>query len=611
MATPVNSIPADPDAGQTLSATSLDLSSTQASATLSAPRLSFTGGRTLRIPNLPAGVTTSVNTGNRTLTLSLDPETAKTGATSLTLQYVTPAGQVLLSAPFTLTVTLPVTPTPTPPVAGPVAPPAPTDPDAGQEFSGGSVTLSTAHPSATITATNLSLTFSRTLKITNLPPGVTASVNTISKTATLALDPTTAVSGTTTLNVHYVNADGTVRLSAPYTLSVSVPAPAPAPIPTPPAPVDPDAGQVLTGGNLVLSPTQLAATITAQHLSFTSGRSLTLSPLPTGVTASIDPTTKRATLTLDPAVATSGTSTLTVQYVNADGTVRLTAPYTLTVTVPAPIPTPPPTPAPAPSPAPAPAPATTSPYKFTLVFAPGTDPRVQTAAQMAAAHWEKIITSSIGTRHINLAAQDCGNIQAYNQTTQDMVIFIGTTTMDGPGGTLARSGPCLISGNTATGMPVAAQLIFDGSDIDSLASQLPGIATHELGHSLGIGTLWKMRGLVQGTGTTDPRYTGINALHEYAALGGSLGTIPVENTGGTGTAGGHWREKTFGNELMTGYLNPGSNPLSRMSIGTLQDLGYTVDYAAADTYSTKTMNTLSIDAHFEDHFERPEIKFVP
>lgn len=44
-------------------------------------------------------------------------------------------------------------------------------------------------------------------------------------------------------------------------------------------------------------------------------------------------------------------------------------------------------------------------------------------------------------------------------------------------------------------------------------------------------------------------------------------------------------------ELMTGYLNSGVlNPLSRITIGSLQDLGYSVDYAAADSYGRGNLN---------------------
>src|SRR5215207_4498866 len=74
---------------------------------------------------------------------------------------------------------------------------------------------------------------------------------------------------------------------------------------------------------------------------------------------------------------------------------------------------------------------------------------------------------------------------------------------------------------------------------------------------------------------------------EYRALASNpaLTAIPVENSGGSGTRDSHWRESTFNNELMTGFLDSGANPLSRMTIGSLEDFGYTVDYGAADGYN--------------------------
>jgi hypothetical protein len=38
-------------------------------------------------------------------------------------------------------------------------------------------------------------------------------------------------------------------------------------------------------------------------------------------------------------------------------------------------------------------------------------------------------------------------------------------------------------------------------------------------------------------------------------------------------------------ELMTGYLDPTKNPLSRITIAALEDIGYLVDYTTADPYS--------------------------
>jgi protocatechuate 3,4-dioxygenase beta subunit len=115
---------------------------------------------------------------------------------------------------------------------------------------------------------------------------------------------------------------------------------------------------------------------------------------------------------------------------------------------------------------------------------------------------------------------------------------------------------------------------------------LSNVIFHEMGHVLGIGTLWGpgLKNLVTGVGTADPRYTGANAVAAYKALGGPGTSIPVENTGGAGTAGAHWRETVFTNEIMTGFLNTGTNPASSISVASLADLGYTVDLTKSDAY---------------------------
>jgi hypothetical protein len=68
--------------------------------------------------------------------------------------------------------------------------------------------------------------------------------------------------------------------------------------------------------------------------------------------------------------------------------------------------------------------------------------------------------------------------------------------------------------------------------------------------------------------------------------------VPVANTGGPGTREGHWRESVFGNELMTGFLDGGINPLSRVTVGALEDMGYQVNYDAADDFRLPTRNEL-------------------
>ena len=124
---------------------------------------------------------------------------------------------------------------------------------------------------------------------------------------------------------------------------------------------------------------------------------------------------------------------------------------------------------------------------------------------------------------------------------------------------------------------------FDSADLAAMASNgtLLNVILHEMGHVLGLGTLGCLMGLRSGAS-----YLGANALNAYRQVGGTGSSVPLETTGGWGTAFAHWLEAVFDNELMTGFVErPGvSMPLSIVTIGSLQDLGYNVDYGAADPY---------------------------
>ena len=61
--------------------------------------------------------------------------------------------------------------------------------------------------------------------------------------------------------------------------------------------------------------------------------------------------------------------------------------------------------------------------------------------------------------------------------------------------------------------------------------------------------------------------------------------MPVENEeGGVGSRDSHWRLAVFSNELMTGLLTAGANPLSRVTVASLGDLGYDVNEGGADAF---------------------------
>lgn len=107
-------------------------------------------------------------------------------------------------------------------------------------------------------------------------------------------------------------------------------------------------------------------------------------------------------------------------------------------------------------------------------------------------------------------------------------------------------------------------------------------------HVLGFGSIWQPRNLLGFPGSADPIFIGSNAIAAFNSIGGQTypgNKVPVENTGGPGTADSHWRESIFGAELMTGFVNPGFNPLSVVTVESFQDLGYQVDTSAADNFS--------------------------
>lgn len=201
--------------------------------------------------------------------------------------------------------------------------------------------------------------------------------------------------------------------------------------------------------------------------------------------------------------------------------------------------------------------------------------------ERAARRWEQVIVGDLPGATVDGSSVD------------DVLIRATVERLDGPGGVLGRAGPTHT--RFESGLPLAGVMKFDADDLDAMLrdGSLEDVILHEMGHVLGLGTLWRVNGLVVGAGTEDPRYVGENAVAAAPGAFPGLGSIPLANTGGAGTREGHWREKDFGAELMTGYLSGNRNPLSAMTIGALEDLGYDVDYAAAEALAPMQLLALS------------------
>lgn len=220
----------------------------------------------------------------------------------------------------------------------------------------------------------------------------------------------------------------------------------------------------------------------------------------------------------------------------------------------------------------------------------GATPRLRDAFTRAAARWSQVIVGDMGNTPINAPAGECQRwIPALNQTVNDLVVYVRATNIDGPDKTVAQASPCYV--NSETKLPILGFFELDSADVDALVNRevLDDVVLHEMGHVLGIGTMWNyQRSLLSGTGTDDPYFTGSGSRAAFLAIGGSRYggvPVPVENIGSQGTRDSHWRASLFGNELMQGFAQPGGMPLSSVTIASLGDLGYTVSLAAADRFS--------------------------
>jgi hypothetical protein len=215
-------------------------------------------------------------------------------------------------------------------------------------------------------------------------------------------------------------------------------------------------------------------------------------------------------------------------------------------------------------------------------------PNQQAAFDAAEARLEGLVIGDVPDFPLSLPATSCGiNHPAVNETVDDVIIFAQVVAIDGPGGILGAAGPCVF--RTASHMTIVGIMHFDAADLPSIEAQglLDEVILHEMQHVLGLGSLWLQRGLLSGAGGPDPFFTGPAALTAFNSIGGLAypgPKVPVENQGGPGTRDGHWRESVFGNELMTGFLNSGNNPLSIVTVNSFQDYGYQVNSGAADAF---------------------------
>jgi hypothetical protein len=225
--------------------------------------------------------------------------------------------------------------------------------------------------------------------------------------------------------------------------------------------------------------------------------------------------------------------------------------------------------------------AIAEPFGISIRFLGGLTESQKDAFKKAADRWTRVIVG------------DLPDVVVEGEVIDDVLILAEGADIDGRGEILGQAGPTHLrpaGAGSAAYLPARGQMQFDTADLEEMEElgTLDDVITHEMGHVIGIGTVWRYKGLLEGASTNDPNFVGDGAMAEYARLRGLAGQalpVPVEGSGGVGTRDSHWRESVFRNELMSGYIEEAGNPLSRVTVASLADLGYRVDLDAAEPYT--------------------------
>lgn len=246
------------------------------------------------------------------------------------------------------------------------------------------------------------------------------------------------------------------------------------------------------------------------------------------------------------------------------------------------------------------------PFDIELVVLDGGTDELESALARAAERWESVIARDVFDwdhgAFDRVPAGTCGpGSPEVTDEIDDIRVFVTIHAIDGPGFTIAQSGPCWVRPYPLEGaegiwlQPTLAALVIDEADAVQMESAgvLESFAAHELAHALGfVPAVWERHGRLQNPSLpnspgADTHFDGPLAVAAFDAAGGTgymQAKVPLENGGVEGFSDSHWRESVFGNELMTPLLTGDSQPLSLITIESLYDIGYEVNLSAADEF---------------------------
>lgn len=226
---------------------------------------------------------------------------------------------------------------------------------------------------------------------------------------------------------------------------------------------------------------------------------------------------------------------------------------------------------------------------FSLTVRPGVTagvtatipPRLRTAIDRAIKRWRQVINADLPTAPVQLGANACGN-PALDESVSGVLVFVRVPAL-GFGGTLARATACVLRPD---GRSLIGIMEFNADILDRLSDdELFYTAAHEIGHVLGIGTVWYRAdgqpALVTLSGTSyffvgAQARAAFDLLENRTTYTGLI--VPIA------TDRGHWDQRVMMMELMEPFARA-TTRFSSVTVGAMADMGYVTNARSWDRYA--------------------------
>ena len=223
---------------------------------------------------------------------------------------------------------------------------------------------------------------------------------------------------------------------------------------------------------------------------------------------------------------------------------------------------------------------TESPFSIEFVFLGGFTEEEQEVWHHAANRWEAAIQTEFPDYTFSSAWSGACGYQSINipegERIDDLRIYVskfreGNPFLRGYGG---YGAPIALRSNS---LPIIGCIGIATPSTFSL-QRLRQAVLHEIGHVLGIGTIWFSKGMIREL-NGDTHFPGPKAIAAFDQAGGTDyqgAKVPTQRDGF------HWRTSALSGEIMSTVA---ANPvISAITLQALSDMGYSVDLSATDPY---------------------------